>query len=140
MTWTSRTSWILFKSGLVALFLWLFPGTISLPRGGESSVTALSFSSDVIIRFLLMRGMRSHGSSGAASLRPGLPRHLAGAGCPKSLHKVGRVMWMTKGRSCKRVFIQGPHSRIQTNSAGIPPESLRSAFLLAGPRRSTASR
>lgn len=44
-------------------------------RCARSSATALSFSSDVIIKFLLARGMRSCASSVMASLWAGLLQH-----------------------------------------------------------------
>lgn len=67
-----RVGWLLFG---FFFFFFFFPGTNSVPRCGRSLATALHFSSDVIIKFFLMWGVRSDASSVTAWLWSGLLQH-----------------------------------------------------------------
>lgn len=73
--------------------VFLFPGTDSVSRCGRCSAAALSFSSDVIIKFLLIRERRSHASSVTALLQHGPLQHPSWPLKPsKSLQEGGGYM------------------------------------------------
>lgn len=85
-----------------------------MPRSGGSWVTALSFPSHVIIKFLLTRGMRPHASSVTASPWAGLLQHPSwhlepskswqeGGGGQNAAFALVGVIQMLRARSCKHL-------------------------------------